>query len=235
MANDPFTHFAGTKHFRLPSRQNVVLFDDFVGDTFDTNIWAGAADAGATTPAITAAAGGAVRLVTGASDDEISEFAGEIIWNAAAGGLYFETRIKASAVTTLALAVGLTDAKQETNLLPASLSTTTFTTTASDAALWLYDTDATTDVWRGIGVKADTDITTKPTGAAPGAATYETLGIGVSSDGTAYWYQNGNLVGSSANAVTAATLLCPYVGAANRTAGASRNVDVDYVLVAQAR
>ena len=220
------------RHNRLPRRDMVVLFDDFLGDTFATDSWLGAADGGATTPAITVVAGGAV-LLAAATDDDVSEFSGPIAWKPSLGGLYFETRIQLSAITTTAACVGLFDAAAYSATMPITLTGTTFTTNATSGVGIVFDTDATTDVWYGIGVKAGTD-TASVALAAPVAATYETLGVGVDSGGTAYFYQNGDLIGSKANAVTTTTLLAPYVGLQTRVSS-SRTMTCDYVLTTAAR
>lgn len=221
------------RHQRIGKQGLVRLEDDFIGDTFDTNLWLGDGDSGSTAPAIVAAAGGSVDLVTGATDDEVSEFAGAIIWKPSLGGLYFETRIKLSAITTVAACVGLFDARAYAANIPLSLSGTTFSTVPVSGAGFVFDTDATTDIWNGLGVKANVD-TAAVACAAPVAATYETLGMAIDVDGTAYFYQNDALIGSKANAVTTTTLLAPYVGAMSRTT-ASRTLTCDYVRVYQAR
>lgn len=233
--DDAVFRASGSRWTRLPDRDRVTFFEDFLDDTINMDFWAASAEAGATAAAINVQANGVARLVSGTADDETNELAGELLYKAE-NTLYFEVRLAVSAITTTAVCVGLSDAKGESNgLIAASLDGTTFTTTASDGVFWLYDTDATVDVWRGIGVKADTDITTKPTGVAPVAATFEKLGIAVNAAGHATWFQNGRPVGSSANAVTATTALCPYIAIQNRAAAASRNLDVDYVLVSAGR
>lgn len=222
------------RHTRIGQMGLVKFEDDFIGDTLASDLWLGDADSGATAPAIVAAAGGAVDLVGGATDDAVSEMAGPIIFKPSLGGVYFETRVKLSAITTIAACVGLFDARAYAATLPITYATTTYTTNPVSGVGIVFDTDGTdTDVWHGIGVKANTD-TAAVALAAPVAATYETLGIAIDVDGTAYFYQNDALIGSKANAVTAATLVAPYVGIMARTT-ASRTLTCDYVRCYQAR
>lgn len=214
--------------------RQVRFYDDFLGDLLDDS-WSGAAgnDDLAVAPTISAAVGGNVRLTTG-DTTTVSESASSLThglnWKASNGGLVFEARIiPVSSVADVAYFVGLTDVLATTTLeVPMTLSGTTFTTNASNAVGFVYDTAATTDVWYGKGVKADTDSTTVTTTSAPVAATAQVLRIEVTSSGDAYFFIDGAPVGVSEDAVTATTALTPVVCAMARTT-TSKSLDVDYI------
>lgn len=215
------------------STPNPVFFDDFLGDTFSTDNWTSSADTGCTAATISATApGGQVKLLTDTTDDDRVDMGGAKIWKPSVGAVYAETRLKATTITTIGLNFGMIDASTEASqVLAFAISTATWTTTPADGVAWAFDTDATTDVWYGIGVATNTD-TTAVVGAAPVAATYEKLGIYISTGGGATWFQNDQVVGSASAATTATTLLAPYIGLINRS-GAAHDVFVDYVYVTQ--
>lgn len=212
--------------------RNPVLFDHFVGDTLHGDDWATADEGTGTQFAISTAAGagGFVRGTTATTSGNNEEMAGELIWKANKGGLYVEWGIQLPSIANIAVVCGLSDAKSETGIA-VSLSGSTFTTTATDGAFWVFDTAATTAVFYGIGVANDVD-TASVTGVAPVAATTMTLGIAIGAGGDATWYQDDTAVGSKAAAVTATVALCPYIAVATRTT-AAKSLDVDWVYVTQ--
>ncbi len=210
----------------------VEWFDDFLGDTINLDMWTTAADTGCTAAAVNVQAGGVARMVTDTTDNDRVDMGGPLIFLPSNGAVYAEARIKCDVVTDVAMNWGMIDASTEASQTIAfAIATTTWTTTPVDGVAWAYDIDATTDVWRGIGVKANTD-TAAVNGVVPVAAAYDTLGIYISTTGAATFYQNRAVVGSVANATTATTALAPYVAVINR-AGAAHNLDVDYVRVVQ--
>lgn len=218
----------------------VSLFDDFLGDVLEDG-WSGAkgSDAQAVVPTIVAGAvDGWVRLTSGdtvvVAESAVSLTAG-LQWRASAGGLVFEARVKpVSSVAAVAYFIGLTDTLATTTLEePVTLSGTTLTTNASDAVGFVYDSDATTDVFYAIGVKADVDASSIAC-AAPVAETAVTLRVEVSATGTATFYQDGVLKGSLANAVTPGTALTPVVEVMTRTT-AVKSLDCDYISIQKNR
>jgi hypothetical protein len=220
----------------------ATLFDDFLGDVI-ADQWSAAegSDDLAVIAAVNSQPNGVVRQVTGDTTtlaESCVSLTHGLNWRASNGGLIFEALIKpVTAVTTVCYFVGLTDTLATTTLeLPATLSTTTITYVADNAVGWLYDTNATTDVFYGVGVKATSGVAfaSAVVGSAPVADTAMVLRIEVDSSGTASFYQDGTLKGTMANAVTATTQLTPIVAAMARTT-ASRTLDVDYVYVQQNR
>ena len=219
-------------NWALDTTSTPALYDDFIGDTFSTDLWTTAADTGCTAAAINLAVGGEAKLLTDATDDDRVDMGGAKIWKPSAGAIYAEARIKMTTVTTVGANFGLIDASTEASqVLAMAFSVTTWTTTPADGVAWAYDTDATTDLWRGIGVKANTD-TAAVVGTVPVENTYEKLGIYISATGEETFYQNDSVVGSVSNATTATTLLAPYIGLINRS-GAIHDLFVDYVYVKQ--
>lgn len=218
----------------------VTLFDDFLGDVI-ADQWSAAkgSDGQAVIAAIQAAASGAVRLTSGDTTtvaESLSSLTHALNWKAANGNLVFEAKVTpVSSVADVAYFVGFTDVLATTTLEePASLSGTTYTTTATDAVGFLFDTAATTDTIRLVGVANDVDATHADSGAAFTADTAATLRIELTAGGDAKFFINGAAVGTVAAAVTASVALTPVVSVMARTT-TSKSIDVDYVLVQQDR
>ena len=150
-----------------------------------------------------------------------------------------QARLKLGTITNVYAFVGFTDLATSLEA-PATLSATTFTTNATDAVGFMFDTTATVDTWRMVGVKADvdamTDATSKfATDTAPVADTYATFRIEIDSTGNATFFYNGAEAARLANAVTAATDLTPTLNYANLSGTTARTMDVDYVHVSMRR
>ena len=221
----------------------VEQFDDFLGDTLRTDVWAvfSGSDAQAADPVTAATAGvnGELSMVTGNDGTTTvavngTQINGDLNWKANQGELFFETRLKVSAITDGVIFAGFTEQAAALEM-PFTLAGTTLTSGATDGVGLLFDTGATTDNFWGQGVKAGTDATQIDTGEAPVADTYIRLGVKVDSDGIATYYVNGTQVGDpQASAVTVSTALCPVVCAFAETA-TSRTVTVDYIVTSQGR
>lgn len=218
----------------------VSLFDDFLGDVI-ADQWSAAEgnDAEAIIATINAQSGGVVRMVTG--DTTVVSASAQSLthglnWKANAGNLVMEARVKlVSSIADVALFVGFTDVLATTTLEePVTLSGTTFTTNATDATGFLFDTSATTDTLRAVGVANDVDATHVNTGQVPVVDTWHTYRVEVSTAGVATFYFDGALVATLSGAVTASVSLTPAIVAMARTT-ASKTVDVDYVFTQQDR
>lgn len=224
----------------LPGASNVV-YDDFTQKALDTtNNWGSHAgsDGAAVGPAILAAKGGVCRLTTGAGAGATMAVNGTQIdraltWEADAGGLLMAVRLKAAAVTTLALYAGFTD-QVAALAMPFTLSGGNLTSNASNGAGFLFDTGATAATIKCVGVANDVDAAVVDTGLAFVAATYRFLVIEVDANGKAWFYIDGVLVAETAGCVTKTVALTPVVAAFRRSA-ASTTVDVDYIYVSQDR
>lgn len=223
-------------------RLRVELMDDFLGDVI-ADQWSAAAgnDAQSVIAVINAQASGVVRQTTGdtttVSESCVSLTHG-LNWTAANGNLVMEVKFTpVTSVANVQYFIGFTDTLATTTLeQPATLSTATITYVADDAVGFLFDTNATTDVFYGVGVKATTGISfaNSVVCAAPVADTAMRLRVEIDTAGTAYFYQDGILKGSLANAVTTTVKLTPVVEAMARTT-TSKTIDVDYILVQQDR
>lgn len=213
------------------------LKEDFLGDVIDDS-WSAASgtDAAAADAVVVAGrATGAARLVSGATAvvaESLSSLTHGLNWKAAFGGLSFEARITpVSSVGNVSYFVGFTDVLATTTLEePITLSGTTFTTNATDAVGFLFDTAATTDVWYGMAVKNDVDATSVQTTSAPVSGTAQVLRIDINKDGDAYLFIDGVGVGFIEDAVSTGPTLTPIVSIMSRTT-ASRTLDVDYINV----
>mgnify|MGYP004446606385 CR=1 FL=1 len=221
----------------------VELFDDFLGDTLRTDIWGvfSGSDSQAVDPVVTATAGVSGTLSMVAGDDSTTTMAvngtqinGDLNWKANQGELFFETRLKVSAITNIVLFAGFTDQVAALEM-PFTLSGTTLTSNATNAVGFLFDTGATTDDFWGQGVAADTDASQISTSTAPVADTFIRLGVKVASDGEATYFINGTQVGTAqASAVTATVALAPVIAFFTESA-ASATATVDYIVVSQGR
>ena len=228
--------------FLVPSPYTAVLFDDFLGDAFNTTKWLSAEGTDSATSAVAmelTCPTGAAELTsgnagTGEAADAIT-INGKLGWQADTGGLVMEVRIKLETITNVMAFIGFTDVATGVEA-PVTLATATFTSNATDAVGWLFDTGATTDTWRMFGVANDVDATAQDSSAAPVASDYETLRVEVDSGGVATFFRNGLAVGSKmTGAVTATVNLCPLVYWSNLSGTTSRIMDVDYIYVASNR
>jgi hypothetical protein len=219
------------------------LFDDFLGNTLRPE-WRGAAgsDAQAVAPAIFSSLNGECRLVTG--DDagatmalNGSQLSSVTQWRAQDGGLSIEISIQLSAITNVAVFVGLTDQVSALEMPFTLAAGDALTSNATDAVGVLFDTAADTDNWWFVGVKADVDATKENSGYAPVAGAFppERWRIDIDTSGAATFFRNGSKKGTKMNnAVSNNVLLTPVVAAFSRGA-ASRNIDVGHIFIEQNR
>ena len=213
------------------SKGRVTLEGDFLGPTLLTD-WAGVTENSGTAAILAGKAGGQVELVTGASSGNRSH-----LWSGLnhlpSEGSVVVTFIcsNRTAITTRAIFIGLTDVGTQEQ--PIEISGVTVTSNATNAVGFVYDTDATTDIWYLQGVAADVDT---PLLAAtwngdstlvPVAETQDEFTIIVSTDGDAIFYINGEQVGIATNAVGTTALLTPIVSLETRTT-AAQTLWVDY-------
>lgn len=230
------------------------LFDDFLVDTVNGDLWlidspqaTGGTDFAISTTAgdPVAGHGGWIAGTTGTADNDNENIAGEILWRAdrATNGrmLVFETRLSIPTITTIGVQAGLTDAKTEGAFALGAADA--ITSTATDAAVWIVDTDAATDEWFGLNVADDTDGALVGGGQAVTATTATVLRIEVDASGNCFYYfsdkesesHQPSLVGSDTTGLTETVALCPFVNVAARAGSAARSVEVDYIFVACAR
>lgn len=217
----------------------VVLFDDFLGDVI-ADEWSAAKgnDAQTVIATIQSAISGAVRLTAGDTvvvSESASALTHALNWKAANGGLIMEAKVTpVTSVANVAYFVGFSDVLATTTLEePITLSGTTYTTNATDAVGFVFDTAATTDVWYGMGVANDVDATAV-TCSAPTADTAQVLRVELSSAGVASFYIDGVLQGTASGAVTTSVALTPIVVVMARTTTV-KSIDIDYIHVEMTR
>lgn len=209
-----------------------LLVDDFRASVINTN-WSlnKGNDAQAANFAAVAGDQGYVRGTTGDAGTGTAADAvaigGQLEYDIADGAITFVARVRMSAVTTMAVYIGLTDVLPGTTLeMPFTLATATFTSNATDAVGFLLDTSATTDTIRCVAVKNDVDATHVDSADAWAAATWKLFKIKINTDGDASFYIDGTLITTISEAVRSGIDLCPVVVAVARTT-ATRDCDVD--------
>jgi hypothetical protein len=137
------------------------------------------------TPAVGGTAVGTIGSTTASMAVSGIQLDRGLAWRADQGDLVFETRIKLSAITNIAVFVGFTDQTAALEMpIQSAASADTFTTNATDAIGFMFDTSMATDDWWITGVANDVDATMQDTTFAPVANTYETLRIGVNASGS---------------------------------------------------
>lgn len=230
------------KQLFAPSPSMVSFFDDFLGDVIpdQINIVEGTDSATSDAAILAGGIGGVMRMTTGDAgtglEADMVQATMALQWQASNGGLYFQTRIKPSAITTCYIFVGFTDLVTLEGPIISAASADTLTTNASDAVGWMFDTRMSTDNWWLTGVAGDTDATAQNSGYAPVADDYETLGIGVNASGLATFFRNGKQVGSAmSGALTPGADLTPTIAVSKTSVTASMTLDVDYWHVAMSR
>ena len=215
----------------------VTLFDDFLGDVL-ADQWNSrvGSDPQVVAPAILAGQQrGVMQMTTG--DDAAANMAVNGVqlefglhWKADQEKLVVEARVNTGGAATLVMFFGFTDQVAALEM-PFTYSGTTLTSNAADAVGVLFDTDATVDNWKLVGVANNVDATVQDAGSAPSGDVFETWRIEVSSAGAATFFRNGNAVGSvMTGAVTPTVALTPVL-AAFSNAATSRTVNCDYIAV----
>lgn len=221
--------------------QRVVWNDDFIGDAILTpyNFQEGSDTSTSDFAILAGGIGGFARMTTGDSatltmaGNGAQVDLGALNWKPNKGGLVFDSWITTDAITTVAFFMGFTDQVAALEM-PWTLSTTTYTSNQSDGCGFLFDTAATTDTIRCVGVKGDVDATAVDTSNAWATATATRFTVRADDDGYARYYINGALVATIANAFTTTVALTPVIAAFARATTAV-NFDIDNFYVAQDR
>lgn len=216
----------------------VFLFEDFLGDTLNTDLWAEKVDAGGNANAIVAgAANGVVALATNATDNDLNAMYGAANWYGQQN-CTIECRLKVNAITEVGVCFGFTNAEPATDNhlvhMIASGTTVTDGTNVTDAATFAFDTDGSNDKWYLCTSKATSTVGGAATALAPEANTYEVLKIMIDSSGNCHFFRNGVALGTRAAAITATVALAPYFAVKNNN-NTARLLTVDYVKLWQDR
>lgn len=168
---------------------------------------------------------------TGAAADAITLSLNNPIQLSATSLVELSVGMKLSAYTSVYFFIGFTDVLPASTLeLPITLATTTYTTTASNAVGFMFDTAATTDTVRLTGVSGDTDAAHVDTGLAPSGSAFYDFHIRL--EGTTAWFSIDGVTFSGAislaSAAAISTNLYPIVVACARTTS-TRDCTVDYI------
>jgi hypothetical protein len=219
------------KQIRLPGLDWEGEWYDFGGDVLPDQVNFVEGTGTAATFAVVAGRPSHADLVTGATAGsvaaDIAILNTMLSYQADSGGLSFLTRLTLSALTTISVFAGFTDDKTTAEAPIFAASGTTFTTTATDAVGFLFDSTLTAAYWHQTGVKNNTDATHASLGVAPTAATYQWLQVDVDADGNAMFFVNGLQVGPKlASAVTKTVAMTPVVAVWPRTTSA-RTISID--------
>ena len=247
---------------KVPSRQNLrntlglarefgflefntldqtVVFDDFLGDVLDVE-WR-TADTGSGSSAdavISAGTNGTIVMVTGTADNGFSAISRELNFQGQLNCV-LAARIKLDDVADVKVEVGFTDAHDDgTNGAVNTLAT--YSTTATDWAGWIFDTEDAGNAtqWQATGVDSNTEATKIEPSLTVAADTYETLIVALE-DTTAHFFRldtNGYQTYSSAPMTGACSKdvdLTPWVMVQSREAGDSKTLTVDYIKAWQRR
>ena len=158
----------------------------------------------------------------------------ELNWTAQQNAV-IAVRMNVDAITTVKMEIGFTDVTTDNGAVNSLASNTG---TASDAAVWVFDTSDNA-YWQAFGVKAGTAATKIEDQLAPAADTFETMIVALRDTNAKFLRldANGNLTYESAwmpDAITAADKLVPWVGVQLRGT-ADRHLRMDFIDVRQRR
>lgn len=213
----------------------IAFGDDFVGDTINAT-WATDTASGST--ALNAgAAGGTVRLTTGSTSNQHYTYALGLHWKPSDGPVVFSARVAQVSATTLrAFEVGLSNALTRTNGRTFTDMTLAGVTSAAsaDAAVFGWDTGGSLAAYHALSAKNAT-AQAKATTLVP-STSFDYLHIAIDTSGNAFFYtgKTPRLAARIANAVTAATLLTPFISITTLSAAAV-SMDVDFVSIIGSR
>lgn len=189
---------------------------DWIETTFGNTIDHSAVDGGAT-------------IITG--DNTAANDCGELTHTAqwsAASNCGMEVKMKISQITDVAVCVGFVDQRENTdNQIPGELNSAAVLrdpTNTADAALFIFDTTATTKVWYVAAI--DNNGIGTPVAAvgsiAPEADKYFRVRVQTDTLGNVTFYYNGKPVGYLGTAIgeLSTELLTPAIGFLQRVKGA---------------
>ena len=217
----------------------VVVFDDFVGDVLSVEWQTADTGSGSSADAvIVAAANGTIAMVTGTADNGYSAISRELNFQGQLNCV-LAVRLKIDDVAYAKIEVGFTDAHNDTGAVSTLGS---YSTTATDWVGWIFDTEDTGNAtkWQATGVDSDTEATKIEPDLTVAADTYETLIVALY-DTTATFYRldaNGYQTYKSApmtGACTKDVSLTPWVFVQSRESSDSKTLTVDYIKAWQRR
>lgn len=239
----PAGYLAGShgSQIEMPSPSRCVLFDDFLGDVVaDQWNFTEGTDSGTSDGAISAQQNGAFLLTPGDSAGTVAadgaQLNSELNWKANSAQpnrLVFEARVKLASIAQCSCFVGFTDTKSLEQPIQSAGSGDTITTNATDAVGFMFDVGMNNDNWYLVGVANDVDATVQDSGVAVAADTWATLRVEIDASGVAYFFINGNPVGSAMSGAVRTTIALTPVFIVRPTAAvAGKTMTIDYCHVA---
>lgn len=213
----------------LGSMETVHLFDDFLGDTINTDLYATAANGTASAAfTITATRDGVIAATSGTDDNGCCSIFSAGTWygDAKAG---MECRLKVDAVTQLHLEVGFADAVPGSNT-GAVNDIDTPTAYATDMAVLAMDTDQTlkTLAFVTAGTAFTTTATTLSSPTLPTAGTYMTVRVQLVGNSAECWVDGKRVASHQGDYIEGGNPLGLWVYCQARSASAARVPSVDY-------
>ena len=185
---------------------------------------------------------GSARMTTGTTNDGISAMSLGTIFKGDYNAVV-AVRFKINVVTAVKIEVGFRDSVANNSAgIVNALDDPTFS--ATNGCCWVFDTDATVDTWAAEGVKATvaaTGVTLATTagGAAPLAATYQTMVVALMDDNAYFsrYSADGRKQGDTImlnDCITAATPVTPSVFLQTRDT-TTHHLDIDFFKMWQLR
>ena len=232
----------------------IEIFEDFVGEEdLVANTTEGRAFGTAGLRVIGAGSGDADSGITSQEADPCINGVGRFIATATTGGLatalasakmfdaalmgtlVMEVRVQFDNLLTKSCWMGFCNTNDDDEEIPASITTTAITLTATHQIGFCFDGNATSVAnWYytfcGGTTTGDTVSANQDSGVTLTAATWDVLRVEVDLNGTGRWYINGVLKKTLAGAVSTSTDLAAFVGIESEGT-AVENMDVDYILV----
>ena len=155
------------------------------------------------------------------------------------GTMVAETRVQRAAVTAGVVWFGFCDVNADDVAEPVTSTGTTLTLAASDLCGFVLDSQLTaTATWHmaynGGTTTGATDSTSVVSDVVAVLAEWDILRVEVAPNGTAFWYINGDLKQTVANAVSTTVVQGAYIACFGTTTTAA-SVDVDYLYVSANR
>ena len=213
------------------------LYDEFLGVGLDTSRFASLLGASGAVVSIAEGAGGALRLATGnnatatIANNGVQVSTG-MSYRPADGRIRLTTSVLLSSTTSRVVNIGLTDQRSVLEM-PGTITGTALTSNATDAAILVLDTDATSANWQGFTVKADIDSAIQTSNVANSSTVYRRLEIEVSNAGDVIFRVSGKQFGSTITAGLDPTKSYCFVAAALSKSNVVRNMDIDFISIEQ--
>jgi len=184
---------------------------------------------------------GSARLTTGTTNDSVSSMSKDLICRGEYNAV-MAVRFKIDDIDAIKVEIGFRDSTASATGIVNVLNTPSFS--ATNGCCWVYDNDATIDTWSAEGVKATvvaTGVTlaTTAAGAAPIAATYQTMVVALMDDNAYFsrYSADGRKQGDTImlnDCNTAATPVTPSVFLQTRDT-TTHHLDIDFFKMWQLR